>query len=188
MTERIPPLPEADWDLETRNLIQLNPWVARGQPSNGAPFFSIMVRHRRLFQAWNEFGRTVFNSELSTRDRELIVLRTVWLARGRYPWSVHQQVAERELGLTPEDIRRIVAGPDAPGWTEPEAALLRAVDEIHSSSEISDATWDVLRGNYDDLQLIEIPIMVGQYLIVSFFSNTMRSEPDPSMPRLPQEP
>jgi alkylhydroperoxidase family enzyme len=183
---RIPALPEAEWDDEARSLIQL-PWVPSTEPTNGAPFFHIMVHHRRLFGAWNEFGRTVFNGELSKHDRELVILRTAFLTQGRYPWSVHQRTAQRELGLTDEDIRRTVAGADAPGWSEREAALLRAADELHDSSEISDATWGVLRANYDDRQLIEIPILVGQYHIVAFFANTMRSEPPDDWPKVPDK-
>jgi alkylhydroperoxidase family enzyme len=144
-----------------------------------------MVRHRRLFGAWNEFGRTAFNGELSLRDRELVILRTGLVTRGRFEWSVHQLLAERELGMDAEDIRRIVAGPEAPGWSEREAALLRAVDELHDSSEISDPTWAILRAHYNDIQLIEIPVLVGEYHIIAFFTNTMRSEPPASWPKLP---
>ena len=39
--------------------------------------------------------------------------------------------------LTDDDRQRIIAGPDASGWTPLEAALVRAVDELHHHSGIS---------------------------------------------------
>jgi hypothetical protein len=68
--------------------------------------------------------------------------------------------------------------------TGQNGALLRLVDEFRDNAAVGDATWDVLRAAYDDLQLIEIPVIVGQYQLVAYFTNTMGCEPDPELPRL----
>jgi alkylhydroperoxidase family enzyme len=179
---RIPPLPEHEWDDDTRALIQTN-WFS-DRPTKGQNFFKTMVRHRDLFRVWNEFGRTAFNGRLPDRDRELLILRTAWLTRCLFEWAHHQPLVER-MGMTAADIGRIVEGPDAPGWSELDAALLRAVDELHANADISDATWAVLRAHYDERELIEIPVVVGQYHLVAFFNNSMGVEVDPQLPRLP---
>jgi alkylhydroperoxidase family enzyme len=180
---RIPPLPEDEWDDETTHLIRL-PWFS-DRPTNGQNFTKTMVRHRELFRVWNEFGRTLFNGRLPTRDRELLILRTAWLTRSTFEWAYHQPLVE-QLGMTPDEIDRIADGPDAAGWGELDAALLRAADELHVGADITDATWAVLRVHYDELELIEIPVVVGQYHLVAYFTNTMGSEPDPLLPRLPE--
>jgi alkylhydroperoxidase family enzyme len=181
MTPRIPPIPEAEWDEPTRALIQM-PWFA-DRPTKGQNFFQTFVRHPELFGAWNEFGRTLFNGRLSERDRELLVLRIAWLAQCEFVWAQHQPVAE-QLGMALHEIERIVEGADA-GWSDREAALLRAVDQLHAHADIDDNTWTTLRAHYDDFELIEIPVVVGQYLLIAFFNNALRVEPDPSLPRLP---
>jgi alkylhydroperoxidase family enzyme len=181
MTPRIPPIPEAEWDEHTRALIQM-PWFA-DRAMKGQNFFQTFVRHPELFGAWNEFGRTLFNGRLPQRDRELLVLRIAWLAQCEFVWAQHQPLAEG-LGMPPHEIERIVDGADA-GWNDREAALLRAVDELHARAEITDDTWITLRAHYDDFELIEIPIVIGQYLMISFFNNALRVEPDPALPRLP---
>jgi alkylhydroperoxidase family enzyme len=180
---RMAPLPEDEWDDDTRALVQTN-WFS-DRPTKGQDFFKTMVRHRELFRVWNEFGRTVFNGCLPDRDRELLILRTAWLTRCRFEWAYHQPLVE-QLGMTAEEIQRIALGPDARGWSELDAALLRAVDELHTGADISDATWAVLRAHYDDVELIEIPVVVGQYHLVAFFNNTMGVEVDPRLPHLPE--
>jgi AhpD family alkylhydroperoxidase len=180
---RIAPLPEHEWDDQTRALIQTN-WFS-DRPTKGQNFFKTMVRHRELFRVWNEFGRVAFNGRLPDRDRELLILRTAWLTRCGFEWAYHQPLVER-LGMSAEEIERITAGPDARGWSELDAALLRAVDELHASADISDATWAVLRAHYGEAELIEIPVVVGQYHLVAFFNNAMGVEVDPQLPALPQ--
>jgi alkylhydroperoxidase family enzyme len=179
------PLPEDLWDDDTRALVQTN-WFS-DRPAKGQNFFKTMVRHRELFRVWNEFGRTVFKGRLPDRDRELLILRTAWLTRCRFEWAHHQPLVER-LGMSAQEIRRITRGPDAGGWSELDAALLRAVDELHTRSDIGDATWKVLRAHYDDAELIEIPVVVGQYHLVAFFNNAFGVEVDARLPSLPEPP
>ena len=88
--------------------------------------------------------------------------------------------------MTDDELRGIVEGPDASCWGALDAALLRAADELHAEATIGDATWDVLRATYDDRQLIEIPVVVGQYQLVAYFNNTMRVEVDADRPDLPK--
>ncbi len=75
-------------------------------------------------------------------------------------------------GLTAAEIERIKAGPDA-GWDARDADLLRAADELKDDSCVSDATWAALAGRYDERQLVEIPMLVGHYLMVSCTLNTL---------------
>jgi 4-carboxymuconolactone decarboxylase len=181
-TPRIPPLPEEEWDDDTYALVTMN-WFA-DRPTKGQNFFKTFVRHRALFRAWNEFGRTVFNGRLPERDRELLILRIAWLTRCRFEWAYHEPLV-REMGMTDDELSGIVEGPDASCSSALDAALLRAVDELHADTAVSDVTWDFLRASYDDLQLIEIPVVVGQYQLVAYFNNALRVEVDPQLPDLP---
>ena len=51
--------------------------------------------------------------------------------------------------LAGERIEQVKAGPDHPAWSDFDRALLRAADELHDDSCISDATWAELRAAYD---------------------------------------
>ncbi len=87
--------------------------------------------------------------------------------------------------MTDVEVRGIIEGAGAACWNELDSALLRAVDELQSHAEIGDATWEVLRSSYDDLQLLEVPVVVGQYQLVAYFTNTIGVEVSPDLPRLP---
>ena len=46
-------------------------------------------------------------------------------------------------------------------------------DELHDDSCIGDATWAALAERYDEHQLIEVPMVVGHYHLVSFTLNSL---------------
>jgi 4-carboxymuconolactone decarboxylase len=181
-TPRIEPLPEDQWDDEIRALIGQS-WSGP-PPGNRNNLYRTLARHRALFRTWSELGRTLLNSRLPARDRELLILRTAWLTRCRFEWAYHEPLALR-VGITAAEIRRVADGPDAPGWDERDATLVGAVDELVSASRLADPTWDLLRARYDDQQLIEIPAIVGQYQLVAYLTNTIRIQPHGHLPTPP---
>ena len=63
-----------------------------------------------------------------------------------------------------------------------DAALLRAADELHDDSRISDATWAVLAERYSTEQLLDVVFTVGQYHLVSMALNTCGVELDDGIP------
>jgi len=76
-------------------------------------------------------------------------------------------------------------GPAAAGWSAFDAALLRAADELHADAVLSEASWTALAARYQERQLIEVPMVVGQYHMVAFLVNSLGVEPDPGSPPLP---
>ena len=47
-------------------------------------------------------------------------------------------------------------------------------------------TWNQLAAEYDVEQLIEVPMLVGQYQMVTYLTNSLGMEPDPALPRFPK--
>lgn len=166
-TPRIPPLAPADQDAQAREL--LGGVDGDAVASN---IFATLVRHPGLFRRWLPFGGKLLAGRLSPRHRELAILRTGWLCRSEYEWGQHVLLARR-AGITDEEIARVRRGPDAEGWTEVEAALLRAADELHADACVGDATWSTLTAHLDERQLIEVPMLVGHYHMVAFTLNTL---------------
>ena len=52
-----------------------------------------------------------------------------------------------------------------------DRSLLQAADELFERTQISDATWASLAGRFSATELIEIPIIVGQYSMLSMIAN-----------------
>ncbi len=134
---------------------------------------------------WEYTGHFVRNATLPTRHRELLILRTAWLSRGDYIWGRHDVIG-REAGLTAEEIRRVTAGPDAPGWDDFDRALLGAADELHTSRFISHSTWNALAERYTEEELVEVVLIVGNYTQLAMFQNTLGAQLPPGFEGLPE--
>ncbi len=130
--------------------------------------------HRELFERLVEVSLLLLKApSLSLRDRQLVILRTSWLRQVPYIWGEHVSVSKK-LGLSGEDIEQVIAGSSSPHWSEHEAALLKATEELVENSMISDDTWDQLARRLDEKQLFELPVLVGQFSTVGYFQNALR--------------
>jgi 4-carboxymuconolactone decarboxylase len=177
MTEPlIPPLPPDQWDDETRALL------GTGRPLN---IFATLAHHPKLMKRWMVFGNHVLaKSTLPARDRELVILRTGWNCRAPYEWGQHVAIA-RTVGITDDEVARIVAGPDAPGWDPFDACLLRGADELHTDTCLTEATYRELAARYDEQHLLDFILTVGQYHLVSMALNSLRVQRDDGVTGVP---
>ena len=174
----MPPVSADDVDYETRELFDRGLRAPDGTPLN---IFATLARHPKFLKRWLPFATHVLSkSSLTPRDRELLILRTGYRCASRYEWGQHAVIALR-CDLSPEEVERIKAGPDA-GWSPHEAALLRAADELHDDARIGDATWSTLRGELSDEQLIDAIAAVGNYHLVAFLLNSLGVELDEGVP------
>ncbi len=182
MTPRIPPLPAHERTDEQSTLLA---GLRMGDGAEPLNIFATLVRHPKLMKRWSAFGGTLlFQGRLSPTDRELLILRTAYRCKADYEWGQHVEIA-RTAGMTDEEIHRVPEGAAAAGWTGSQRALLIAADELHDTSVISDATWAALAADYDEQQLIEVPMLVGQYHLVAFTLNSLGVEAEPGLPAFP---
>lgn len=185
MSPKIEPLPESEWEGDIAKMLSALPPGADA-PIGEYNIFRTLARHPELFRTWLPFGGYLLvGGTLPAVDRELMILRTAVRCRSSYEWGQHVRISER-LGMEHEMIDRVVAGPEAPGWTEHEAAILRAVDELHDDARIADATWEALSATYDESQLIEVAMLIGQYHMVAFALNSLGVEMDEGLEPLPE--
>ena len=171
---RVTPVDVDQLTDEARQLaIQIR--AAFGIPENGAMPVSIltMLIHPELFKAQMAMGIALAAGSIPPRERELAVLRNAWICGAAYEWGEHVDIGKR-YGLTAEEIERVTQGSAAPGWSEHEAAILRGVEELIADQALSDATWDTLAKTWDEQQLFEFPMMVGQYVATAFVQNSLR--------------
>jgi AhpD family alkylhydroperoxidase len=149
--------------------------VGRTQPPN---LFLTLGRHRRLFRGWLRFaGRLMPRGRLPRRDTELAILRVAHLRHCRYEFEHHVRIGRRS-GVADADIRRVLDGPEAEGWTPREAAILAAVDELHAEGDVREETWDRLRTHLDDNDLIELVLLVGHYEMLATTIIALGIQPD----------
>jgi len=178
---RIAPVPPAERSGQIRELLD-HARVGTGPDAN---IFTTLVRAPGLYRRWLPFGGKLLAGKLPPRDRELLILRTGWNCRAEYEWAQHARIA-LDCGLTTEDIRRVVLDPATAGWAPFDGTLLRAADELHLSSTVTERTWSEMADRYDTEQLIEVPMLVGHYHLVAMALNTFGVELDDGLTGFPQ--
>jgi alkylhydroperoxidase family enzyme len=182
-----------DWDAAARETMAmlphgrdniLNSWKDGKPGIIGTNLTCTQLRHPVLAKAFLTFNAHFFyNSTLSARVRELLILRIGWLRRAEYEYVAHIPLGKR-AGLTDVELLRVELGPDAEGWDESDADLLRAADELCRDASIGDATYARLAARFDDKQLLDIVFAVGCYEVLAMMLNTFRVEFEPIAQRL----
>jgi AhpD family alkylhydroperoxidase len=120
----------------------------------------------------------MFRGDLPRADRELVTLRTAWRCGCWYVWVQHAALARR-AGLDPQDVAQVADGPSA-GWGRLRRLLLEATDELLDRRVIADPTWEALRRELTDRQLIELCFVVGHYEMLAMTLNSLGVEPEAS--------
>ncbi|MBX3313959.1 MAG: carboxymuconolactone decarboxylase family protein [Actinobacteria bacterium] len=176
---RIPPLPPSDRDPRTAELLD-----SLRMGDEDMNLFATLAHHPRLLKRWSAFGGLLlFGGALSDRDREVLILRTAANTGADYEWGHHVALAT-SAGLSSDEIGELARPEPAVG--PDDALLVRAADELHSDGVLSDPTWEALAARYDEQQLIEVCMVVGQYHLVAFTLNSLRIEREPGFEGVPR--
>lgn len=170
---RIAPVPESQWTAAQREIAESVP-----RATNAVATY---LHHPALARNILPLERYIFSdSALTPRDRALMILRTAWLCRSDYVWT-HGAETARRAGLTSDELARIARGPDAAGWNATEAGLLRAADELHVDSFISDTTWSTLAAHYTNEQLVDLVFTAGEITMIAGTVNSIGVEIEPDL-------
>lgn len=139
-----------------------------GAFGTGADFRTLLV-HPELVKGVLPFANYILSeSTLPARHRDLLVVRTAWLARSGYLWGKHTR-----QGLDG-------TGRSVTGLSDFERTLLRAADELHEYSFISDETWTAMAQQYNVQQLMDAAFTVAEMTMIAAVVNSVRINPEPA--------
>jgi alkylhydroperoxidase family enzyme len=176
------PIPPEEWSGEAKDALAP---VGGGGAFPALNIFRTLANYPKLAKRWMVFANHILaKNSLPPREREILILRIGWLCSAEYEWAQHVVIGKRE-GLSDDEIRRIGVGPDAPGWSELDRALLRATDELWNDAFVGDATWSALAKHLNEQQLMDVVFTVGNYNLVSMALNTLGVQLDPGLTGFP---
>ena len=166
---RVRPLPADEWTDLTRKALASLVLPERANPEGAGNVLSTLVRHLDLTEAYLPFNAYLLRkSTLSSRIREVALLRTVLRGKCDYLWSHHMPIAAR-AGLTREDINAIRSGHCA----DPiDHLVVQAVDDLMANSTINHVTWDELGEVFSVEQRMDLIFTIGGYLLLAMAVNT----------------
>ena len=172
---RIAPGGRADIGIANTLITRVIGAMTGGPPPN---VFTTLARNRSLFRRWMVFQMGLMpGGDLPRVDTELVILRVSHNCDCAYEWHHHEKLGE-QAGLTPAEIARVRDGADADGWTPRQRRLLRAADELHHGTTISNELWSALVAELSESDIIELIMLIGNYEMLARCLNSFAVEPD----------
>lgn len=180
-TARIDPLTPP---FETHVADQLESMMPPGVPPIG--LFRTFARNPAMVDAMRTWGGYELSKRLSLsmRQRELVIIRVTALCNCEYEWGVHLAFFADRVGLTSAERHSLTVGSfDDACWSSEEAAIIRAVDELHHRADISESSWEQLTSTLSAEQLLDLVMLAGWYHAISYAANTARVALEDGAPR-----
>ncbi len=119
-------------------------WMPPGSSSDSVLelFRTLLVRQDLADRARPLGAGLLGHGQLSPADRELVIDRVCARCGAEYEWGVHVTAFGSAVGLSPEQLQATAAQQPEPAlFTPHQQALMLAVDELHDTSTMTDATW-----------------------------------------------
>jgi alkylhydroperoxidase family enzyme len=144
------------------------------------PMVATLLKHPELWDRISMLSAQVQSARarLPVRQRQVAIMRTVWLCGAPYQWGEHL-ARTRNAGVSDQEIELIKDGSRAGRWSPLDKAVMAAVEEFHADTFVSDDTWNALAQQFDEQQLFELLALIGQFTTVAFVLNSLRVPLEP---------
>jgi 4-carboxymuconolactone decarboxylase len=142
--------------------------------------FRMMANAETAFRPWLRWGATLLGElELDPLLRELSILRVARLTpHAEYEWIQHVPIA-KAVGATDAQVEALERDdPKADCFSGDERVVLRFTTEVVRDAQASDATLDRLARLLSPREVVELLMVIGQYMMVARVMATTRMELD----------
>jgi alkylhydroperoxidase family enzyme len=148
--------------------------------------FRTLARNRPMTEAMHSLGGYELSRRLSIslRQREIVILRTCARCGAEYEWGVHVAFFAAKARLSPSQVQSLSdEAPTHAVWTWRERSLIRLVDELVVTNDLSDATWTELADEFTEAQLLDLVLLCGWYRAISALCRALRVDLEDDAPR-----
>jgi 4-carboxymuconolactone decarboxylase len=142
--------------------------------------FRMLANAETVFRPFLRFGDALLaDLELSGLLRELAILRVARLTpHADYEWVQHAPIA-RAVGATDEQLGALERDDiDADCFDAAQRATLRFTTEVVRDARASDATFAELEALLPARQIVELLLVIGQYMMLARVMATLELELD----------
>jgi uncharacterized peroxidase-related enzyme len=150
-------------------------FALRGNVPN---MFRVMAHRPEIFSTMQaHFGAVLNTGTLSTKLKELIIVRTSQLNQTPYCLASHTILAKR-LGWSDNQLAHLADWPQREDFTPAEKAALRLAETVtRDAHTVSDEQFAELRGFYSEGEIVELLAAIGLFNYFNRFNNALRMEP-----------
>lgn len=177
--QRIKNLPAEKWTPEVEALFPI--MLPAESTAKGSDFNSILIlaNHPRLAEPWLRFNAKVAQGfTLSSRLKEIVILRAAWRQGSDYEW-VHHMISAARVGLTSADFEALQSDIAESGWSDLEAEIIRATDQICLDGRIAPPTLTALSRHFSVEQVMELLFVATCYMALATVLNSAGAAIEP---------
>ena len=184
--ERMPPIP-ADKMTDAQKKAAADFTAARGNLSGP---WAVLLRSPELVNRIRPVSDYLrFNSVLSPRLSEFVILITAREWASQYEWNAHYPLALKG-GLNPEVAKAIAEGRRPAKMAEDEEIAYDFCTELDTNHSVSDATYARALSKFGEQGIVDMVSLHGYYTMIAMVLNTARTPLPPGatsgLARLPQ--
>jgi 4-carboxymuconolactone decarboxylase len=142
--------------------------------------FRMLANAETVFRPFLRFGDALLaDLELNGLLRELAILRVSRLTpHAEYEWVQHAPIA-RAVGASEEQLAALERDNiDASCFDDVQRAMLRFVSEVVRDARASDETFEALAAHLPPRQIVELLLVIGQYMMLARVMATLELELD----------
>lgn len=124
------------------------------------------------------FSQLLQHGAIPAADSEQIVIRVAWRMGCQYEFAHHTRMA-LQLGVSTAEIEALTRESDE-GWSARTRTLMTAVDELLDTRNLSPVTFENLRHELDQDQILGFATLVGHYVMASMMLGVAGVEIEPA--------
>lgn len=184
--ERMTPIP-ADKMTDAQKKAAADFTAARGNLSGP---WAVLLRSPELVNRVRPLSDYLrFNSTLSPRISEFVILITAREWAQQYEWNAHYPLALKG-GLNPDVAKAVAEGRRPAKMAEDEEIAYDFCTELDSNHSVSDATYARAVAKFGEQGVVEMVSLHGYYTLIAMVLNTARTPLPPGatsgLARLPR--
>ena len=151
--------------------------LSRVPPLN---IFRMLANADSAFRPWLRWGAALLGQlQLDPLLRELAILRVARLTpHAEYEWVQHVPIAEA-VGASEEQVAALARDePEAACFSDQERLVLRFTTEVVQDARASDEALEGLRRTLSPREIVELLMVIGNYMMVARVMATTDMELD----------
>jgi 4-carboxymuconolactone decarboxylase len=163
------------------------PRLPLAEPKDGADpaplkLFRMVAHAESAYGPWLGYGGALLTQlELDPLLRELAILQVARQTGSHYEWVQHDPIA-RAVGATGEQIDAIQAGrDDDPAFDADQSLVLQLARTAVNEGAASEEQVASLAGRLGVRQVVELLLVVGNYMSIAMVIASTGLEPDPPL-------
>jgi alkylhydroperoxidase family enzyme len=134
--------------------------------------FKLIANAQTAYRPFMAYGGVLLRDlEVDPVVREQAILRVAALTPGaEYEWVQHEAIG-RAVGMTDAQVEACRSG-------DPDDLVLRFTDEVVRDASPSDATFAAMAERFSPREIIELILVIGQYMMLARLMATAQIDPD----------